>query len=185
MKHKSNRTKIKIDFFIARIARFPRPTSGIMRKLMRKTYLSCFCYDKIFFCFKQWDLGVSLLFFVLIWYLWPLFQHENNSVDENKLTFTNPLDGSSNNQSCGRDSSLSLKIGIHILSEKLNRKYKCFWCFTWLSLVEIGVSNFALMRPKIVFLPEINCWKLEYLEHLTRNRYEYFRNFFPLEMSIC
>ena len=35
MKNKSNRKKIKIDFFIARIARFPRQTSGIMRKLMR------------------------------------------------------------------------------------------------------------------------------------------------------
>ena len=130
-------------------------------------------------------MGVSLLFFVLIWYLWPLFQHENNSLDENKLTFTKPLDRSPNSQSCGRNSGLSLKICIHILSKKLNRKYKCFWCFTWLSLVEIGVSNFALMRPKIVFLPEINCWKLEYPEHLTTNRYEYFRNFFPLEMSIC
>ena len=162
MKHKSNRTKIKIDFFISRIARFPRPTSEIMRKLMRKTYLNCFCYGKFFFFFffKQWDLGVSLLFFVLIWYLWPLFQHENNSLDENKLTFTKPLDGSSNNQSCGRDSGLSLKIGIHILSKKLNRKYKCFWCFTWLSLVETGVSNFALIRPKIVFVPATNCWKL-------------------------
>ena len=135
--------------------------------------------------FKQWDLGVSLLFFVLIWYLWPLFQHENNSLDENKLTFTKPLDGSSNNQSCGRDSGLSLKICIHILSKKLNRKYKCFWCFTWLSLVEIGVSNFALIRPKIVFLPEINCWKLEYLPQLTTNRYEYSRNFLSFEISVC
>ena len=35
MRHNSNRKKIKIDFFIARIARFPRLTSGIMRKLMR------------------------------------------------------------------------------------------------------------------------------------------------------
>ena len=131
MKCKSNRTKIKIDFFIARIARFPRPTSGIMRKLMQKLIWVVFVMVKFFF-FKQWDLGVSLLFFVLIWYLWPLFQHENNSLDENELTFTKSLDGSSNNQSCGRDSGLSLKIGIHILSKKLNRKYKCFWCFTWL-----------------------------------------------------
>ena len=121
---KSNRTKIKIDVFIARIARFPRLTSGIMRKWMRKTYFNCFCYGKKFLLF--------FFFFLTIWYLWPLFQHENNSVDENKLTFTKPLDGSSNNQSCGRDSGLSLKIGIHILSKKLNRKYKCFWCFTWL-----------------------------------------------------
>ena len=104
-----------------------------------------------------------------------------------QINFTKPLDGSSNNQSCGRESGLSLKIGIHILSKKLNRKYKCFWCFTWLSLVETGVSNFALIRPKIVFVPATNCWKLEYLEHLTTNSNEYFRNFFPLfpQISIC
>ena len=99
-------------------------------------------------------------------------------IDENKLTFTKPLDQSLNNHSYGRNGDLSLKNGLHILSKKLKRKYKCFWCFTWLSLVEIGVSNFALIRPKIVLLPEINCWKLEYLAHLTKNRYEYFRNFF-------
>ena len=99
-------------------------------------------------------------------------------IDENKLTFTKPLDQSLNNYSYGRNGDLSLKNGLHILSKKLKRKYKCFWCFTWLSLAEIGVSNFALIRPKIVLLPEINCWKLEYLAHLTKNRYEYFRNFF-------
>ena len=42
--------------------------------------------------------SVSLLFFVLIWYLYPLFQHKNNSLDENKLTFTKPIDESLNNQ---------------------------------------------------------------------------------------
>ena len=78
-------------------------------------------------------------------------------IDENKLTFTKPLDQSLNNQSYGRNGDLSLKTGLHILSKKLKRKYKCFLCFTWLLLVEIGVSNFALFRPKIVLLPEINC----------------------------
>ena len=44
--------------------------------------------------------SVSLLFFLLIWYLCPLFQHKNNSLDENKLTFTKPIDESLNNQNC-------------------------------------------------------------------------------------
>ena len=43
-------------------------------------------------------MSVSLLFFVLIWYLYPLFQHENNLLDENILNFTKPLDESLNNQ---------------------------------------------------------------------------------------
>ena len=184
MKHKSNRTKIKIDFFIARIARFLRPTSGIMCKLMRKTYLDSFCYGKsflVFFFFLLRRLGVLRFNLISL----ALVPARKEFIDENKLTFTKPLDQSLNNHSYGRNGDLSLKTGLHILSKKLKRKYKCFWCFTWLSLVEIGVSNFALIRPKIVLLPEINCWKLEYLAHLTKNRYEYFRNFFPLEMSIC
>ena len=47
-------------------------------------------------------------------------------IDENKLTFTKPLDESLNNQSYGRNGGLSLKTSFHILSKKLNRKYKCF-----------------------------------------------------------
>ena len=42
--------------------------------------------------------SVSLLFFVLIWYLCPLFQYKNNSLDEYKLTFTKLIDESLNNQ---------------------------------------------------------------------------------------
>ena len=37
-----------------------------------------------------------------------------------------PLDESPNNQSYGHNGGLSLKTGFHILSKKLNRKYKCF-----------------------------------------------------------
>ena len=183
MKHKSNRTKIKIDFFIARIARFLRPTSGIMWKLMRKTYLDSFCYGKsflvfsFFFFFLPMRLGVLRFNLISL----ALVPARKEFIDEDKLTFTKPLDQSLNKHSYGRNGDLSLKTGLHILSKKLKRKYKCFWCFTWRSLVEIGVSNFALIRPKIVLLPEINCWKLEYLAHLTTNRYEYFRNFFHLK----
>ena len=56
------------------------------------------------FCFYQRDLGESLLFFVLIWYLSPLVKHENNSLGENTSTFTMPLDESLKNQSYGRNS---------------------------------------------------------------------------------
>ena len=35
MRHKSNRTMIEINFFVARITKFLRPTSRIMRKLMQ------------------------------------------------------------------------------------------------------------------------------------------------------
>ena len=136
MKHKSNRTKIKIDFFIARIARFLRPASGIMYKLMRETSLDCFCHGKsflgffffFFFFFSPMRLGV--LCFNLI-YL-ALVPARKQFIDENKLTFMKPLDESPNNQLYGRNGGLSLKTGFHILSKKLNRKYKCFWCFTWL-----------------------------------------------------
>ena len=37
-----------------------------------------------------------------------------------------PLGESPNNQLYGRNGGLSLKTGFHILSKKLNRKYKCF-----------------------------------------------------------
>ena len=57
-----------------------------------------------FFFFNQWDLGESLMFFVLIWYLSPLVKHENNSLGENTSTFTMPLDESLKNQSYGRNS---------------------------------------------------------------------------------
>ena len=99
-------------------------------------------------------------------------------IKSNWLTFTKLLDESLNNQSYRHNSASSLKIGFHILRKKLNIKYKCSWCFPWLSLVELGVSNFISLRPKIVLLPEINSWKLEYLAHLTTNRYQYFRNFY-------
>ena len=125
MKHKSKRTKIKIDFFIARIARFLRPASGIMYKLMRETSLDCFCYGKSFldfFFFPPMRLGV--LCFNLI-YL-ALVPARKQFIDENKLTFMKPLDESPNNQLHGRNGGLSLKTGFHILSKKLNRKYKCF-----------------------------------------------------------
>ena len=56
------------------------------------------------FCFYQRDLGESLLFFVLIWYLSPLVKHENNSLGENTSTFKMPLDESLKNQSYGRNS---------------------------------------------------------------------------------
>ena len=56
-----------------------------------------------FFFFNQWDLGESLMFFVLIWYLSPLVKHENNSLGENTSTFTMPLDESLKNQSYGRN----------------------------------------------------------------------------------
>ena len=143
--------------------------------------VKAFWYFFFFFFFLLMRLGVLRFNLISL----ALVPARKEFIDENKLTFTKPLDQSLNNHSYGRNGDLSLKTGLHILSKKLKRKYKCFWCFTWLSLVEIGVSNFALIRPKIVLLPEINCWKLEYLAHLTKNRYEYFRNFFPLEMSIC
>ena len=57
-----------------------------------------------FFFFNQWDLGESLMFFVLIWYLSPLVKHENNSLGENTSTFKMPLDESLKNQSYGRNS---------------------------------------------------------------------------------
>ena len=63
--------------------------------------VKAFCF---FFFFNQWDLGESLMFFVLIWYLSPLVKHENNSLDENTSTFTMPLDESLKNQSYGRNS---------------------------------------------------------------------------------
>ena len=185
MKHKSNRTKIKIYFFIARIVRFLRPTSGTMCKLMWKTYLDSFCYGKSFLVFFFFFLPIRLGVLRFNSISLALVPARKQFIDENKLTFMKPLDESLNNQSYGRNGGFSLKTSFHILSRKLNRKYKYFWCFTWLSLVEIAVSNFALIRPKIVFLPEINCWKLEYLAQLTTNRYEYFRNFFSLEMNIC
>ena len=132
MKHKSNRTKIKIDFFIARIARFLRPASGIMYKLMRETSLDCFCYGKsflflyIYFFFYQ---NIWLYIYGLVWlyliYL-ALVPARKQFIDENKLTLMKPLDESPNNQSHGRNGGLSLKTGFHILSKKLNRKYKCF-----------------------------------------------------------
>ena len=37
-----------------------------------------------------------------------------------------PLDESLNNQSYGRNGGFSLKTSFHILSKKLNRKYKYF-----------------------------------------------------------
>ena len=63
--------------------------------------VKAFCF--VFF-FSQWDLGESLMFFVLIWYLSPLVKHENNSLGENTSTFTMPLDESLKNQSYGRNS---------------------------------------------------------------------------------
>ena len=47
-------------------------------------------------------------------------------IDENKLTLMKPLDESPNNQSYGRNGGFSLKTSFHILSKKLNRKYKYF-----------------------------------------------------------
>ena len=64
--------------------------------------VKAFCF--FFFFFNQWDLGESLMFFVLIWYLSPLVKHENNSLGENTSTFTMPLDESLKNQSYGRNS---------------------------------------------------------------------------------
>ena len=63
--------------------------------------VKAFCF---FVFFNQWDLGESLMFFVLIWYLSPLVKHENNSLGENTSTFTMPLDESLKNQSYGRNS---------------------------------------------------------------------------------
>ena len=77
-------------------------------------------------------------------------------IKSNWLTFTKLLDESLNNQSYRHNSASSLKIGFHILRKKLNIKYKCSWCFPWLSLVELGVSNFISLRPKIVLLPPWN-----------------------------
>ena len=132
MKHKSNRTKIKIDFFIARIARFLRPASGIMYKLMRETSLDCFCYGKsflFFFFFFFFYQNIWLYIYGLVWlyliYL-ALVPARKQFIDENKLTLMKPLGESPNNQSYGRNGGLSLKTGFHILSKKLNRKYKCF-----------------------------------------------------------
>ena len=139
--------------------------------------VKAFCF--FYFFFLPMRLGVFRFNSIYL----ALVPARKQFIDENKLTLMKPLDESPNNQSYGLNGGL--KTGFHILSKKLNRKYKCFWCFTWLSLVEIGVSNFALIRPKIVFLPEINCWKLEYLPQLTKNRYEYSRNFLSFEISVC
>ena len=80
MKHKSNRTEIKIDFFIAQIAKFQRPTSRIMCKLMRNV-LFLFFYIfiiiiftvKAFFFFEPMtagffliDLRLNLVFLALV-----------------------------------------------------------------------------------------------------------------------
>ena len=75
-----------------------------------------------FFLFSPMRLGV--LCFNLI-YL-ALVPARKQFIDENKLTFMKPLDESPNNQLYGRNGGLSLKTGFHILSKKLNRKYKCF-----------------------------------------------------------
>ena len=128
MKHKTTRTKIKIDFFIARIAKFLRPASRIMYKLMRETSLDCFCYGKsflgflFFFFFSPMRLGVlrfNLMYLALV-------PAQKQFIDENKLTFMKSLDESPNNQLYGRKGGLSIKTGFHTLSKKLNRKYKCF-----------------------------------------------------------
>ena len=76
----------------------------------------------VFFFFPPMRLGV--LCFNLI-YL-ALVPARKQFIDENKLTFMKPLDETPNNQLYGRNGGLRLKTGFHILSKKLNRKYKCF-----------------------------------------------------------
>ena len=127
MKLKSNRTKIKIDFCIARIGKFLRATSRIMCKLIQN--ISFFIIIIIFygksFLFLwtngTWCFLIALRFHLIFLALVPT---RKRFLDENKLTLTKPLDESLNNQSYGRDNGKSLKIGFHILGTKLNRKYK-------------------------------------------------------------
>ena len=129
MKLKSNRTKIKIDFYIVRIGKFLRATSGIMCKLMQNIsffllLLLIFFMVRAFFFFEPmgpWCFLITLRFDLIFLALVPA---RKRFLDENKLTFTKPLDESLNNQSYERDSGKSLKIGFHIHGTKLNRKYK-------------------------------------------------------------
>ena len=131
MKLKSNRTKIKIDFYIARIGKFLRATSRIMCKLMQNIFffffiIIIFFMIRAFFFFEPmgpWCFLIALRFDLIFLALVPA---RKRFLDENKLTFTKPLHESLNNQSYGRDSGKSLKIGFHIHGTKLNRKYKTF-----------------------------------------------------------
>ena len=130
MKLKSNRTKIKIDFYIARIGKFLRATSRIMCKLIQNIsyflLLLLFFMVRAFFFFEPmgpWCFLIALRFHLIFLALVPT---RKRFLNENKLTLTKPLDESLNNQSYGRDSGKSLKIGFHILGTKLNRKYKTF-----------------------------------------------------------
>ena len=75
-----------------------------------------------FFFFSPMRLGVLRFNLISL----ALVPARKEFLDENKLTFTKPLDQSLNNQSYGRNGDLSLKTGLHILSNKLKRKYKCF-----------------------------------------------------------
>ena len=125
MKLKSNRTKIKIDFYIARIGKFLRATSRIMCKLIQNIsffIIIIISYGKSFlFLWINWCFLIALRFHLIFLALVPT---RKRFLDENKLTLTKPLDESLNNQSYGRDGGKSLKIGFHILGTKLNRKYK-------------------------------------------------------------
>ena len=130
MKLKSNRTKIKIDFYIARIGKFLRATSRIMCKLIQNIsyflLLLLFFMVRAFFFFEPmgpWCFLIALRFHLIFLALVPT---RKRFLNENKLTLTKPLDESLNNQSYGRDNGKSLKIGFHILGTKLNRKYKTF-----------------------------------------------------------
>ena len=79
---------------------------------------------RAFFFFEPmgpWCFLITLRFDLIFLALVPA---RKRFLDENKLTFTKPLDESLNNQSYGRDNGKSLKIGFHILGTKLNRKYK-------------------------------------------------------------
>ena len=81
---------------------------------------------RAFFFFEPmgpWCFLIALRFHLIFLALVPT---RKRFLDENKLTLTKPLDESLNNQSYGRDSGKSLKIGFHILGTKLNRKYKTF-----------------------------------------------------------
>ena len=79
---------------------------------------------RAFFFFEPmgpWCFLITLRFDLIFLALVPA---RKRFLDENKLTFTKPLDETLNNQLYGRDSGKSLKIGFHIHGTKLNRKYK-------------------------------------------------------------
>lgn len=119
LKHQSNRIKVKVGFFVAQIARFLRLTFQDICKFMRTNFFKSFSHGKDFLIlFKTMRVRCYLIFLCFNLISLALMPAPKNSLGENKLiTFSKPLDESTENQSCWHTSGQSLK-SINVILER-------------------------------------------------------------------